>query len=245
MLQRQRGAKARHRVQLHAAVADQRAGLQRRVVSGQPQRAAADADVQHAQGERHVGHRGVAKARRGRVALGHVHPKGAAALEAVDHAGQRALQGGGLRAAHEQETLDVELQLDAVHVGHGHGLVGLDQAVQRGQARRGAEVQRALCPVQRPQRGGEHAAVGAVEVDRRLPVAQLPQQRQAFLRVGDAEGGPGIVAARGVEFRWVGVLKHRCAHAACRVSARSCGGRPACRPGPAARARPGGGSRRR
>lgn len=105
--------------------------------------------------------------------------------------------------------LQFELQLHAVHVGHGDGLVAIEQGLQRRRvACAHGKVHAAGVFVDRPQRGREGAAVGAVEDDRLLAVAQLAQQRHAFLRVADAELGVRILAAGTIQRGGAGVLEH-------------------------------------
>jgi hypothetical protein len=98
-------------------------------LAGCSKRAAADADVEHAQGQAHVGNAGMAERRRRRRALDRAHAEGVAALEAEHLARQARLQHAGLVALDQHQVADVELHLDAVQVGDRGAFVGLDDVV--------------------------------------------------------------------------------------------------------------------
>jgi hypothetical protein len=145
--------------------------------------------------------------RRRRVALERAHAVGVAALEAVERARQAAAQRAGLRAVHEHEAVQLELQLDAVQVRHRHCLVGIEQALELRQRAIGGEGEAPI--VERPQRRRQHRAVAGGEVDRRAALAQVTQQRAPLLRVLDAKRRPGIPGCAGVESGGPGGREHR------------------------------------
>ena len=88
-----------------------RAGLQSGDILWDEQRAAADADIQDAQRQRHVRQRRVAHPHTGQRAAGDADTVGLPALEAVEHRRQLALKHGAARGAHQQQLLQLELQL--------------------------------------------------------------------------------------------------------------------------------------
>ena len=103
----------------------------------------------------------------------------------------------------------LELQLDAVQVGHRHRLVTLRELLHLQAVVVGAEAELLLHRIDRPQAAGDGAAVRRVQRHRYAAVAQLLQQAQALGGIIDAELAPGVGRAVGAEFGRPGVVEHR------------------------------------
>jgi hypothetical protein len=157
------------------------------------------------------------------------------------------LQRAAARAAHQQQVLQVELQLDVVEVGHGHGLVGSTRPCCAGLL--SSPVRFTRCWSLSKDHSSDrppHGPSGALSTSGVLPSRSWRSSERISVGLSTRKsaqpaGGRRPARPDGCPGTWRQTPLHGCG----RVSAGSCACRPSGRPGPAARARPGGGSRRR